>query len=275
MKKIMLFLIVLSLFSIGTLVFAKNSKHYAPASEDAVRNGTYEVSNRSDLKVKVFVYKEKGYDKNHAKPPKSPKPDKPDRGGDSNIACDLKDFESNAEVGSAGWHLPLNVDYHLNVDSVPSSIGGDNLSSIVSNSFGAWQSALDNNALNINEISNTIKNRSSFDQENIISWGRTARGTLGVTYIWYYTDTKEVVEVDTIMNKRVPWKWSTEVNCAFSDAYDAQNIMVHELGHWFGLDDEYTSNFVDNTMYGYGSKGEVKKNTLTNGDVIGVKNLGY
>lgn len=276
MKKLILSFIVLILFSIGTLAFAKNSNRYAPTSEDAVRNRTYEVENRPDLKVKVFVYKEKGYDKNHAKPDGTPKPPK-DRGDDnSESVCSItEDPQSNAEVGSTEWYLPPRIEYHLNIDSVPSSVGSGNLSSIVNNSFSSWQNALGNNALSIIQASDTTKNRSNFDGENIISWGRTSKSTLGVTYIWYYTDTGEVAEVDTIMNKRVSWKWSTDANCAFPEVYDAQNIMVHELGHWFGLDDEYTSDFTNNTMYGYGSKGEVKKNTLTDGDIIGIKNLGY
>ena len=37
-----------------------------------------------------------------------------------------------------------------------------------------------------------------------------------------------------------------------------------------GLADEYTQEYADNTMFGYGSKGETKKNTLTTGDKTGL-----
>jgi len=40
-------------------------------------------------------------------------------------------------------------------------------------------------------------------------------------------------------------------------------------GHWFGLDDVYDTSYRDATMYGYGSKWEVKKTTLTTGDKAG------
>jgi len=40
-----------------------------------------------------------------------------------------------------------------------------------------------------------------------------------------------------------------------------------EVGHAVGLSDEYESPFVDNTMYGYGSMAETKKDTLTGGDI--------
>ena len=79
------------------------------------------------------------------------------------------------------------------------------------------------------------------------------------------------------MNKKFSWSW-TPYNisnlCSVQNTYDAQNILTHEIGHWFGLDDHYTTEYQENTMYGYGSKNEVKKDTLTIGDVLGL-NLIY
>ena len=50
-------------------------------------------------------------------------------------------------------------------------------------------------------------------------------------------------------------------------------LLTHELGHSMGLNDEYDTTYVDNTMFGYGSMTETKKDTLTTGDIIGVKSL--
>ena len=257
MKKIISISLVLSLFlALGSSVSAKNDKKYAPEMEEA-EDGVYDVEGRPDMKVKVFVHKEK------AKPGGG--------GGGAALVCSA-DPDSLAVVGDAGWQLPSSVIYRLNPGSVPSSVGSGNLAAIVGNSFSEWTSEIPG-TVSLAQGVNTSATRSRYDGQNIIAWGRTSNGVLGVTYVWYYIASGNVAEVDTIMNNRVSWKWSNSNTCADPSAYDAGNIMIHELGHWFGLDDEYDTSYSHNTMFGYGSKGEVKKNTLTEGDAVGIQNL--
>jgi hypothetical protein len=92
-----------------------------------------------------------------------------------------------------------------------------------------------------------------------------------VTYVWYYTATGEVAEVDTAFNSRYPWAiFSSSGECQSSpDAYDVQDIATHEFGHWVGLDDLYDDADKDLTMYGFGAGGELKKRTLGTGDADG------
>ena len=119
---------------------------------------------------------------------------------------------------------------------------------------------------------NIVHGAIEFDGKNIIAWGRASSGTLAVTYTWYYQSTGLVAENDTIFNNRYPWFWNAVNNtCTDSKSYDAQDILTHEIGHWMGLNDTYTNDYINNTMFGYGSKGEVKKNTLTTGDTQGVQ----
>jgi hypothetical protein len=75
-----------------------------------------------------------------------------------------------------------------------------------------------------------------------------------------------VAEIDTIMNDRLNW---TDGVCS-QNSYALENILIHEQGHWYGLDDEYTTEFVDNTMYGYGDTAETKKTTPSIGDINGL-----
>lgn len=222
-------------------------------------SGTYDDPDHPGVKVRVFV---------HPEPSRGAHPERPTKDESSVLVCNLADPDSSAVAGAAGWKLPSAWTYNLNPSSVPSSVGGSNLPTIVGNGFADWTAAA-GNKVTFTKGPNTSVTRQAYDQKNVIAWGRTSGSALGVTYIRYYTSTGQVVDVDTIMNKKFPWKWSTQAQCAESTAYDAENIMNHELGHWLGLDDMYTATYVDNTMYGYGSKGEVKKNTLTTGDNAG------
>ena len=54
---------------------------------------------------------------------------------------------------------------------------------------------------------------------------------------------------------------------------DFENIVTHEHGHVFGLDDLYTSTCSEETMYGYATEGETKKRTLESGDIMGIQRL--
>lgn len=240
-------------------VLAKDNKTQNPLPEQA---GVYDVPNHPELKVRVFVHR--------AKPGPTPSP---------TLTCNIADTDSAAVVGPAGWRLPTNFSYYLNTSSVPSSVGGGNWAIITQNSFNAWTSWSTGHTATY--LGTTSINRAVRDNKNIISWGRASNSALAITYTWYNQTTSLAVETDTIMNQNYAWRWSnpatwaqpTGYTCAFTSSYDAQDILTHELGHWFGLNDHYTENYANNTMYGYGSQMETKKNTLSGGDVAGLKNI--
>lgn len=255
-KKISIILIVFAVLIGGNFVFAKNDKSIDIPEQD----GVYDVPGHPEMKVKVFVHREKP-----AKPGK-PTPPMPVE------QCGLTDPDSDAFVYYAGWKLPSTWTYSLNPGSVPSSVGGGNLLAIADNAFEEWDKQVA--SVNVVRGDDTTITRKALDGVNIVTWGKASPGALAVTYIWYYPSSGEVVELDTIMNKAYFWTWSGgSTDCAYLNSYDAQNILTHEIGHWFGLDDEYDDIYADNTMYGYGDKWEVKKNTLTTGDIVGVKDI--
>lgn len=220
--------------------FAKNDSQDIPEVD-----GTYDVAGHPNLKVRVFVYR--------AKPTPSPV-----------LAC--TDNPSSSVDGPTGWHLPQSWSYKLNLSSVPTN--SINLPTISASGLGVWSNAISGKVLFVYGGPTNIL-RQSLDGQNIIAWGRTQGSALAVTYTWYDTGTHQATETDTIMNSKFKWGWSQ--NQCLSGVYDAQDILTHELGHWMGLSDHYTSNYSENTMYGYGTTGEIKKDTLTDGDVNGVK----
>ncbi|MBI2020402.1 matrixin family metalloprotease [Candidatus Daviesbacteria bacterium] len=243
------------LFFIASPTFAAPPDN--PLSNVPERSGLYDDPDHPGIKVRVIVH-----------------PEKPNQTSNSVLVCSLDDPDSSAVVSPEAWHLPSNWTYNLNPSSVPSSVGvgSSTLSTMAGNGFADWSSAI-SGKVNFLRGTDTSIARSAYDSKNIIAWGRTQGTALGVTYIRYYTSSGLAVDVDTIMNKKFSWKWSNSNSCAFDDAYDAENVLTHEIGHWLGLDDEYDVIFTDNTMFGYADKGEVKKNTLTTGDILGAQSI--
>jgi len=242
--------IILGIFS--GLVFAKNDKNKDDDIPDV--DGIYDVSGHPELKVRVFVHKTGA-----GKPAPTPV-----------RQCGLPDPDSSVVVSRAGWKLPENFIYNLNPNNAPALVGFSNWPVIAENSFNVWENEI-SKKVNVTRGADTTVARKGLDGKNIVAWGSASGSTLGVTYIWYYPSTGEVAELDTIMNTKFVWTWSGSSTCAYTNSYDAQSILTHELGHWFGLDDEYTSDFINNTMYGFGYKRDAKGDTLTDGDIIGVR----
>lgn len=233
-------------------VSAKNVNDYEQIIPEV--DGIYNVPGHPDLKVRVFVHK--------TRPSTAPTPTK---------VCGLSDPDSSALVDAAGWMLPANFTFNLNPNNVPSLVGSTNWPIIAENSFGVWENAA-NSTINITRGGDTTINRKALDGKNIIAWGSASGSALGVTYIWYNPTTKQIRELDTILNQKFVWTWSGGTStCAYTNSYDAQNILTHELGHWFGLNDEYDASYANNTMFGYGYKKDAKGDTLTTGDINGLK----
>jgi hypothetical protein len=90
-------------------------------------------------------------------------------------------------------------------------------------------------------------------------------GILAQNTYWYNRKTKIVSENDIVFNTR--YSWSTTGDPA---SYDIQNIGTHEMGHCLVLNDLYKSYQSELTLYGYGSLGETKKQTLETGDRNGI-----
>jgi len=217
-----------------------------PDSDLPENNGVYPVPGHPELKLHVLSHPARG--SRPAKPTPTPT-------SAPVLNCSLEDPDSSSVSGVTGWYLPPSFSYLLNSSSVPASVGAENLTWIAQNGYLQWAEAL-SGQVSVSFAGQTLSTRARLDGQNIITWGRAASGTLGVTYIWTYGD-GEVAEADTIMNKGYAWSWSDPDTwhgsvCAYPGSYDAQNILTHELGHWFGTDDDYDQEFENNTMYGFG-----------------------
>lgn len=246
-----LLIVVFGIFTVNVLAKSESTVSVDDLLPD--KNGTYDVPEKVNLKLRVFVHEPKSISQQSVP-----------------ASCD---GDSDTVDGLTGWKLPATVIYTLNTKTLPTSLSSADFKQIAVNAFSRWQKAV-NNSVSFTEDSNTASiSKKALDGKNVIAWGNIPGKTFSITYIWYNTQLKQVVETDTIFNSNLPWTWSDpSLNQCSSNlsSYDVQNILTHETGHWMGLDDEMSSN---NTMYAYSTKGEIKKDTLSTGDVTAITNL--
>lgn len=166
------------------------------------------------------------------------------------------------------WFLSGPIVWSLNRSTVPKTLRAD-VDQVLHKSFNVWYTGV------FSQGGDTRAKRARLDKVNAILWKKMGRSTLGATFVWYVRQSGEIMEVDTVFNKRHPWAVFPDSPECQSDpeAYDLQNVATHEFGHWVGLDDLYDDSAKDLTMYGFSAGGEIKKRSLGTGDITGKNEL--
>jgi len=223
--------------------------------------GTGSVSAKNDtIRLKVFVH-----EPNHGKP----------------IPATTCTTTINDRVDAwlpAGWNMPTTgMTYKINLSSRPTNLSQNQVSNAVTAAFATWTAA-DRDQIFTDGGTTSVKT-AKLDGVNAILWKGISGSALAITYVWYYTDTGQLAESDTIFNKNYKWSLTSYDGNVIHDCagvpgtYDIQNIGTHEFGHWVGLDDLYNAVDKDLTMYGYGDTQELKADTLGLGDINGAKSI--
>jgi hypothetical protein len=100
-----------------------------------------------------------------------------------------------------------------------------------------------------------------------------AGGALAITLITVDDDAKTIIDGDIVINgghRFTDVTTYTTTNAGINgNCYDLQNVVTHELGHWFGLGENYDN--TEATMFAYVDPGEIKKRDLDTQDVTQVQ----
>lgn len=111
------------------------------------------------------------------------------------------------------------------------------------------------------------------DGKNEVLFGDAPQNAIAVTVVWGVFRgppfARGLVEWDQVYDQ-VDFDWSLSGE---ENKMDFDNIVTHELGHTFGLDDQYGETCSEVTMYGYASEGEINKRDLENADITGILEL--
>ncbi len=152
--------------------------------------------------------------------------------------------------------------------------------SLIHNGVTKWEDAADGivdavahtDIIGNGALSTGFTEAGVLDGVNGVRFGDLDPGTIGVTVVWGTfsgpVGGRSLVEWDQVYNTDFAWSTSSDAN-----SMDFDSIATHELGHTFGLADLYQSECSAETMYGYGSEGQIYARSLNSGDILGISTL--
>jgi hypothetical protein len=152
-------------------------------------------------------------------------------------------------------------------------IGANAVLSAAGTGVGEWES-YGGNIAGGGSIGSTPVNLNATDGKNVVQFGNDPRaGVIAVTNVWGFFSgparTREIVEWDMILDRDFAWSNS---GGAQAGRMDLLNIVVHELGHAWGMGHPSDS-CTEETMFRFATEGEIKKRDLNTGDIAGIRDL--
>ena len=93
-----------------------------------------------------------------------------------------------------------------------------------------------------------------------------AKGALAITLVSYDSEKKVIKDADIVLNGIYQFTdlGQSGGHSASSRAYDVSDVLLHELGHFFGLPDNYDDSSA--VMYPYFDPGTTRNHSVSDGD---------
>jgi len=162
-------------------------------------------------------------------------------------------------------NLPLNITVYTGNEPISGTF------TAIEAGFTTWDAATSTSVYgSITENSTGTWPGVILDGNNTVAWASIdgPGGIIGVTYYWYYRDTKKMVEFDIVLDSDDTWSTS-----GATTAFDVQNVATHEAGHTLVLGDLRSPRDGALTMHAYTWLGDTIKRTLGVGDILGIQTI--
>ncbi len=150
---------------------------------------------------------------------------------------------------AARWQNP-NIPVVIGEEPLPANISENDWAQITKNSFAAWENVDGTNLKFVPIDSENVREFGANDDIHEIFWitdrmewrklvGNGEFGTLGATLPRYLCESgtnsdRVIFDADLVLNGLPHINWA--VDCDNDDCISVQTTLVHELGHFFGLD---------------------------------------
>jgi hypothetical protein len=244
-------------------------KYSVQLSEDNYYLGERNFKNKGKVKGFINIYRHKKDSVNNTGVSSNVEsdPDISSETGDAAASCAT--FLARGTIWK-GTPEPFSIGYFN-----PFGISAQDWEDAIEEAMCTWQSELNvkifgqNNAVHLADG----PDYNGPDGKNEIQSAFIAdTGILAATTIWGVFDgpieNRYILEADLTFNEQNRFTLNGDAN-----SYSIKNILTHELGHWIGLGDIYDTKCSDATMYGYASKGETKKISLSKIDSDAIREL--
>jgi len=147
---------------------------------------------------------------------------------------------------------------------------GESVVAEVAKGFDAWDDASGPYSATVSRDDSVGPSLDEPDYVNTVSWGEIdgPGGIIAITYFWYNTRTKELIDCDIVFDCDEQWSITGETN-----KFDVWNIATHEAGHTLVLSDLYSLKDGALTMHAYTWQGDIIKRDLGIGDILGIRKI--
>jgi hypothetical protein len=181
-------------------------------------------------------------------------------GGGGSVDC----TDINTQTGySAPFATTGTVAFHANTSTFPSGAG--NVASALSAAASTWDGQI-NGPHRLTVQSDGTATGPSQDGVSELGWVRIVpKNVLAATWTWVDQNNR-ITEADLFFN--TSWTWNVFSGCptTATGKFDIQDIATHEMGHALGLS-HYSDTDAQATMYPSAPSDELRKRTLTQGDI--------